>query len=122
MCLTKQSWVRKKEGFGWKVFAQRKSNGKLYSTDCVPKGEQKKSRPVGKWITSKPCKVFVEYIVGFHIFKRRKDAKFICSKYYGHVVRKVQYREARIKGPVTWRWDWYVTPTIVADGIKILPD
>ena len=124
MCLTKWTRVRKTEGFGWKIFAQK--GGKLYSTDCAPPMEQKHPRPLGKWITATVYKSVLKYVVGFHIFKKRKDARYVCAYYSNknYVVCKVHYRKARFLGPVIWSlgWESRETLAIVADKIKILSE
>ena len=124
MCLTKVNVVKKKEGFGWKIFVEKR-NGALYSTDCVPTKEQRIPRPIGEWITATPYTKYTNYVTGFHIFAKKKDAKVVLSNFKDGrcKVYKVQFREARFCGPVSWRW-WLVnrTRTIVADQIKILPN
>lgn len=118
MCLRKVSQKKlKSTGFGWKVFYER--NGKLY-------GEfygMLKSRPLGKWLNEKKYRrifrrKFIKtygYLAGWHIFKKKKDAKFWCDSCGQMVVYKVEYRGVHAQGYQAG------SMCVVAKKIKILP-
>jgi len=126
MCLDTVSKRKPKpEGTGWKVF--REYNGVLY-------GEfQNTSKvcPVGKWLKENDYKSVgykmsisgPSYLLGWHVFKRKKDAKKWMNN-LRRVVRKVEYRKAHTQGkqemgPIV---SPIILSCIVAKEIKILPN
>ena len=129
MCLNVVSKKKPREtGFGWKVFGML--NGGLYG-DCFTIA---KVRPIDKWLKEEDYRdapqkqtigtgeYGVRYPAGFHIFKRKKDAKEWdfprCTQIY-----KVEYRKAHAQGEQ--RIELIGPPIyldcIVAKEIKILP-
>jgi len=123
MCLVSHKKVRKTQGFGWKLYEER--GGVLYSTECAPYEEQEVPRLVGKWLRARADSPFWGYKPGFHIFKWKKDALLIQKEgetffHEPSALRKVEYRKARLVGPVSWSFGAsIITPTIVADEVRI---
>jgi hypothetical protein len=133
MCLdqvTKRN-PRKTHGFGWKVFRDAgewglypecQGRGKPYEINKWCHEEQWRHYVLREQIATGYSPPFVYYPAGFHIFKRKKDAKIWAGTRFSKAIRKVEYKSAVCVGKqIIDGLTLVLGDVVVAKEMRILP-